>query len=638
MPFRVVTIDNTGGGAKTGWPVLVHLTSSNFDFGDLAASAQLEFRAAADPTVLPHWVETFDAGAETADLWVKVPSIGAGSSTTVRLFYGADVSGSASASATFTAGVDLRDPADWRAALFGGTVGAATKLGNNSGDGGTIATHTGAVWRQHSIREQSNVVWTGAEWVTLISGRDNTTTTKVGLYTADTLDGTWTGYASNPVLPQAEDPHIVITASNEPYVDDDGWFYVTYERKPASGDSSTLDVGVARTKNFRDDWEVWDGDSWATDLTTGAAVLTKGASGWDQTFAQSPTTVHDGTQFVCVYEGANGTNFRTGVARSADLVTWTKEPTNPVLAEDVPDDLWFDGDAWWMTLHADSGDQFLATTTDSPAEWDSSSWTVTPAATIEDSTGSSIGLVHGPGGHRWATYQPTIGTSPIGLWNWVGPDWGCHRSNNGRAHQQTVDVVGDALVLKPLDSGSVNGDVAVHTTAAPVTSNFEIVARRKVVAQTDDQNAGIAVGSGVVVVDSDLWLSYSDGYVFAVVNPDEIIEIREYTAGSFVTTQATDDITTAEAQAYGRHAMSYLSSGDLDYKVNGTSRVSRTDTTHVAAAKQIMLWQSNNTTRRGGVSHYEWVVVRSYDGVDPAVTIGAEVPDRPVYYSRARLA
>ena len=33
----------------------------------------------------------------------------------------------------------------------------------------------------------------------------------------------------------------------------------------------------------------------------------------------------------------------------------------------------------------------------------------------------------------------------------------------------------------------------------------------------------------------------------------------------------------------------------------------------------------NSSSRFGGVSHYEWVFARPWDGVDPSITVGSEV-------------
>jgi hypothetical protein len=625
LAYREIEIDNTAGGAKTNWQVRVDLDAGNFDFASINDETSFEFRADDGSTVLAWWCEALDVPGETAALWVKVPSIDAADTATVRLYYGTLINGSPSAADTFIVGEDFRsvEPLE---SVIGGTFGTSVDLVNRNGYPNPIAVHGGTGWRQTQVREQSNIVWTGTEYVILVTGRTTTGTASCGLYYATDITGTWTEYASNPVIPLSEDPYITVNVDGSLYTDGSGWHYVTFERKQANSGSSELDVGVARTKNFRTDWEVWNGSAWTTSLSTHAIVLARGTSGaWDDHFAQSPCVVWDGTQAVCLYEGASdASTLFTGVARSADHVTWVKEATNPVSTSDVVDDVYFDGSAWWMAAHGGNGDQYRLTTTDDPADWDSSSWTLNPAAAYELG-GHSVNLASGTAAAtRFATYQQTIGTTGIELFNWAGPDWTVHRSDSGRVFAVEADVVDDTLRLTPLDSGASNNDIALYTVASPVTSNFEIVARRKVTAQTDDQNAGIAVGSGTIVKQSNIWLTFSDGYVFNVLNPDEAIQIRKYTAGSFVNTTTANALTTADAQAFGRHAMSYLATGELDYKVNGTSRVSRTDTAHVAAAKQIMLWQSNNTTRRGGVSHYEWVVVRQHDGVDLSVSVGAE--------------
>ena len=67
------------------------------------------------------------------------------------------------------------------------------------------------------------------------------------------------------------------------------------------------------------------------------------------------------------------------------------------------------------------------------------------------------------------------------------------------------------------------------------------------------------------------------------------------------------------------------STGALDYKLAGTSRVSRTDTTHLSASKGVALVQGNNSSgTTGAKSEWEWIAVRPYDGADPTVSVGSE--------------
>lgn len=66
-----------------------------------------------------------------------------------------------------------------------------------------------------------------------------------------------------------------------------------------------------------------------------AAVIERGASGqWDDEDVAAPSSpVWDAAnnRYCIAYSGFNGTIWQTGFAYSTDLLTWTKEPTNPKL-------------------------------------------------------------------------------------------------------------------------------------------------------------------------------------------------------------------------------------------------------------------------------------------------------------------
>lgn len=61
-------------------------------------------------------------------------------------------------------------------------------------------------------------------------------------------------------------------------------------------------------------------------------VMSPGASGqWDDEQVHGVSLVWDGSQWVVFYGGYDGTNYRIGRATSADLITWTKYASNPIL-------------------------------------------------------------------------------------------------------------------------------------------------------------------------------------------------------------------------------------------------------------------------------------------------------------------
>jgi hypothetical protein len=84
---RVVTISNPGSTALTDYQVQIVLNSS-FDF-TRAKSDGSDLRVTSNDgtTLIPFWIENWDAGTQQASIWVKVPMIDGGGST-VFLYYG----------------------------------------------------------------------------------------------------------------------------------------------------------------------------------------------------------------------------------------------------------------------------------------------------------------------------------------------------------------------------------------------------------------------------------------------------------------------------------------------------------------------------------------------------------------------
>lgn len=633
-----VTIDNTGGSARTDFPVLVDLPDT-FNFAACEADgSDLQFRADDGTTVLSWWREAFDAGSETAQLWVKIPSLPANDTLDVRLYYGNDATtDTSSVDDVFPFGEDFRDTATAAVNVGSGSVaeGVGAPLLCNGDLYTPIATHGGSGWRSVAVREQSNIVWTGTEFVIMVTGTDSATDCDSGVYYASAIDGTWTEYASNPVLPLAEDCYITVTTDGDLYLDGSGWAYVFFERKLTGQIQSQEDIGVARTKNFRTDWQVWNGSAWTTSVSTHAAVLVRGTSGtWDDVFTGSPIVVHDGTNFVCLYEGDSGVDLGSGVARSTDGITWTKEASNPILTLDVGDDLQLIDGTWWLTGHGGGGSQYRYYTTDTPAGWDSASFTQSPLNGYYEINGNSINLAFGfTGCERWATYQDGIGTNGIQLFNWVGGDkWQTARfSGTANMANDAVDrPSGVGATGLKLHGGSTTTQMAqgIYTVVTFPAVDFAIRTSKKQTAWgTDDQWSNtVAFGTGTPAIDgSNAYAFITNGYLFGVLNPDEFVVIREYsTTFTAANSVAVNTITSAEAGSFAIHECSYLSSGALRYTLNGTSKATTTDSTYVSGVKKLMLSQGNTSARRGGTTEWEWVVVRPFYGSDPTVTVGTQ--------------
>ena len=99
--YRTVMLSNTNsitGGTVTNFPVLVRLSSSNFDFSKASATgSDIRFTKQNGTTHLPYQIERWDTASHTAAVWVLVDTIAsAATGATLRMYYGK--SGSADSS------------------------------------------------------------------------------------------------------------------------------------------------------------------------------------------------------------------------------------------------------------------------------------------------------------------------------------------------------------------------------------------------------------------------------------------------------------------------------------------------------------------------------------------------------------
>jgi len=165
------------------------------------------------------------------------------------------------------------------------------------------------------------VIYDGITYHMWYSGADGI---NVRIGYATSLDGiAWTKHQTNPVLD--------IGPSNT-WDDDMIWFPTiiqdggVYKMWYGGKDSTTYRIGYATSP---------DGITW-TKIPT-IPVLDIGLPGsWEDFFAYEPAVIFDGTTYHMWYSGHNGLNARIGYATSPDGITWTKNPANPVLGLGLP--------------------------------------------------------------------------------------------------------------------------------------------------------------------------------------------------------------------------------------------------------------------------------------------------------------
>ncbi|MCZ6688507.1 MAG: hypothetical protein O7H41_02770 [Planctomycetota bacterium] len=146
-----------------------------------------------------------------------------------------------------------------------------------------------------------------------------------------TIQEGWVKFPGNPVLNPSPgpawdddfvfDPAVLSPASGFPNYG--MWF--AGEEQGVNGSS----LGYASSS---------DGVTWVKDASN--PVLVPGASGsWDDTFISGPCVLYDSTTstYMMYYVGEDVAGVpQVGLATSTDRVTWTKEPTNPVLGLGAP--------------------------------------------------------------------------------------------------------------------------------------------------------------------------------------------------------------------------------------------------------------------------------------------------------------
>ena len=184
----------------------------------------------------------------------------------------------------------------------------------------------------------------------------------------------WNKYAGNPVLTVGEKGAWDSDAVMDVAVVHDG---AKYRMWYTGSDGSVWKIGYAESA---------DGITWTKH--PGNPVLDLGpADAWDDFNVYGPSVIYDGAKFKMWYTGVNST-IEIGYTESADGITWTKHPGNPVLKLGTEENSWdgkyayypcvlFDGAVYEMWY---TGQNSAASTAIGYAESaDGITWTKSPA-------------------------------------------------------------------------------------------------------------------------------------------------------------------------------------------------------------------------------------------------------------------
>ncbi|OGV75042.1 MAG: hypothetical protein A3K18_14425 [Lentisphaerae bacterium RIFOXYA12_64_32] len=141
---RELTIHNYGD-ALSGYQLNVILSAVNFDFARTQADGDdIRFMDTDDTTPLSFWTEAWDAEAQTASIWVNVPTLAASSAKTIYLHFGnPDATDAASFDNTF----GKNDAGAGLVAWYHMDEGTGTTLTDSSGNSHTGTLQSGPTWQ-----------------------------------------------------------------------------------------------------------------------------------------------------------------------------------------------------------------------------------------------------------------------------------------------------------------------------------------------------------------------------------------------------------------------------------------------------------------------------------------------------------
>lgn len=323
---REVSISAPCGQEASDYQVQITL-DSGFDFSKaLSDGGDLRVTAADGTTELPFWIETWDAAAQQAVIWVQVPSIPT-AGTTIYLYYGNAAATTASnGQATWVAydGFEENDV---------GTIPTApgpsswTKYAGNPVMGCSRCGFASVFYDSDTGIYHSYSSWTSILHYTSTNGID------------------WTADADNPILTASQPWEGSNVGVPMVWKEDGVWNMLYRGGSPDRIGLATSPDGVNWTKSSENpvlqgdpgEWDDRDLDPWGV-IKVGSTYYL-----WYNTISSIP-----------------GEGRATGLATSTDLTTWTKDPNNPIFTGGrfCAFPFRYDGDYYLLIPHYTSGTDY----------------------------------------------------------------------------------------------------------------------------------------------------------------------------------------------------------------------------------------------------------------------------------------
>ena len=316
---KPITIDNSlNPSSLNDYPVKITVmydSDMKTDFSDL------RFTTSDGATLTPYWIENYTASV-SALVWVNVTSIPGSSTTTIYMYYGnPNAISTSNGGATFDFFDDFSEGAQW-------TPYSGDPILSPSGTEGLIAVRSvlcvnGTYYMYYGYNSPSGH---------RIIGR---ATSSDGLH--------WTKDPNNPLLSASQGQWDSVDVSMPNVWYENGMWYMLY-----GGNSVGLGdwhIGLATSS---------DGIYWTKSASN--PVLPENVGQWDSSTEPSSVIKIGSVYYLWYYSIPH----EIGFATSTDLITWTRDPNNPIFPSGYSDASIFQrGSYYYMTILSDSGQHFF---------------------------------------------------------------------------------------------------------------------------------------------------------------------------------------------------------------------------------------------------------------------------------------
>jgi hypothetical protein len=540
------------------------------DFSDL------RFTSADGVTLITYWIESYSASV-SAVVWVKVPIIPASSTTIVYMYYGNPSAISTSnGAATFDFFDDFAEGSAW-------TPYEGNPVLSPSGTEGLVAVRS---------------VLCVDDTYYLYFGYNNPSGHRI-IGRATSLDGFhWTKDPHNPLLSPSPGQWDSVDVSMPNVWYENGTWYMLYGGNAVG--LGSWRIGLATSSN---------GVDWTKSASN--PVIPENVGQWDSSTEPSSVMKIGDTYYLWYYSIPH----QIGLATSQDLLTWARDPNNPIFLSGYSDAMIFQrGGYYYLIVLSDTGQKFFLYRDES--------------CTFYPSDREYLFQVWSWGGGEHSPimtdniYRNSFSASSDQLWCYwydgtstdmlIESDFDSAILPAGAGWTQDVGTWAWSNTSQGVLTSNATGENRIRVTNFSFTTGYAVRARMNFTG-----TAGNYFGTLFAYQDSSNYYTQR-GYV---QSGGSQIKFTKDVAGVFTDLNA-QSISWNEKQYYVLESQ-WKSSNEVDTFVN--------DSLIAAITTGLQPWTSGDVGIRnyhpaGNSASCDWFIIRKYSSPEPIATIGPEEP------------